>query len=556
MYRILTVLILGFTLSACFSYSVQNGELGQNWNRADQRLFYNTSQGSQLLKYDWFLALEQAGNNQPFVENSLRRFGYLADPFAATQSPDNSHLLPVGFVRDDGPGYIGEDEVSGPWIGLTCAACHTAEIEIAGARHVIDGAPTNADFYELISSLSASLDATVADSGKYSRFAAKVSNDGSLQDELEKAATHFNAFVSQSTPVHEWGKGRLDAVGLILNTVGTKLVPNIGINSVAAKMADDKFVHLPKRTPVPPRVDNTHLPDAPVSYPFLWDTYQQVQNQWNGVSVGTLSRNTTEVLGVFATFNPEKPRDNSVDFRGLKTLQGLVTNLRSPKWTNPDYGLPTLDAERITRGKVLYEDHCASCHKVHDRNTRQVRRIGIELSRIDVVGTDDTMATNFVDNTFALKEGGQLVHAKDLVASALTQVWLKSVFGALIYGGVEELVNNTFSKITSDLEVYKARPLNGIWATAPYMHNGSIPNMDELLKPVDQRVKEFCVGSRVLDPVNLGFESDLDVGGDCGRHFKLDTSLPGNLNVGHDSYSRAPFSQAERLDIIEFIKSE
>ena len=148
-------------------------------------------QGSQLLKYDWFLALEQASNDSLFVDGNLRRYGYLPDPFAASASGDNSHLLPIGFVKDVGAGHPGGDEVDGPWIGMTCAACHTAVMEIGGKNHLVDGAPTNADFYALIRGLDESLAATVNDPDKFARFASKVGNDDSLKADLKQTSVRF-----------------------------------------------------------------------------------------------------------------------------------------------------------------------------------------------------------------------------------------------------------------------------------------------------------------------------------------------------------------------------
>lgn len=574
MRKLSLAVILVPVLSGCFAYGVREGELGQNWNVEDQRSFYGTSQGSQLLKYDWFLALEQVSNDRLFLEDSMQRFGYLPNPFAASQSSDNSHLLPIGFVEDVGTGYIDGQAVAGPWIGMTCAACHTAEMQIGAKKHLIDGAPTNADFYAFIKALSDSLAATVSDANKFTRFEMRVDGGSSLRAELERTANRFEVFVAQSTPEHAWGKARLDAVGLILNSIAHRLVPQVNSNNSDADYRDDKLGHLRKRNPDRPNSDNTHQPDAPVSYPFLWDTFQQTQNQWNGVSVGTLSRNTTEVLGVFATFDADKPRKNSVRFAELKKLQALVANLRSPHWENPAYALPPIDRESAARGKEFYKAFCQNCHAVLERDDDQVKEVAIVLNGFEAmtpgsagfqrpkpellpevsVGTDPAMATNFVDHTFATKKDKQLIHAKDVIGEALTKIWFKSIFGALLYGGIEEIVNNLFSKITSDLEVYKARPLNGIWATAPYLHNGSVPNMEELLKPPDERAKIFCVGSRVFETDTLGFNSALDKAGSCGNNFTFDTQWPGNRNIGHDSYG--DLSPEVRLDIIEFIKTE
>jgi hypothetical protein len=93
---------------------------------------------------------------------------------------------------------------------------------------------------------------------------------------------------------------------------------------------------------------------------------------------------------------------------------------------------------------------------------------------------------------------------------------------------------------------YESRSLNGIWATAPYLHNGSVPNLFELLWP-DQRETTFYVGSRVYDTKNVGFVSDPQKG------VLFDTRLPGNSNSGH-TYGAA-LSDQDKWDLIEFLKS-
>lgn len=97
---------------------------------------------------------------------------------------------------------------------------------------------------------------------------------------------------------------------------------------------------------------------------------------------------------------------------------------------------------------------------------------------------------------------------------------------------------------------YKARPLNGIWASAPYLHNGSVPNLDELLKrPEERSNKAFKVGSAEFDPVKVGFNIEE---GD-----EFDPTLPGNRNTGH-SYGHddgSPFTANERIQLIEYMKS-
>src|ERR1039458_7561467 len=89
--------------------------LNQAWSSAERNWFYATSQGSQIMPYDWFMALEQSDSELAF-RDSLQRFGYLPTP-SKFNNPDG---LPVGFVKD------ADDR--GDWVGLTCAACHTNQV--------------------------------------------------------------------------------------------------------------------------------------------------------------------------------------------------------------------------------------------------------------------------------------------------------------------------------------------------------------------------------------------------------------------------------------------
>jgi mono/diheme cytochrome c family protein len=83
---------------------------------------------------------------------------------------------------------------------------------------------------------------------------------------------------------------------------------------------------------------------------------------------------------------------------------------------------------------------------------------------------------------------------------------------------------------------YRARPLDGIWATAPYLHNGSVPTLYDLLLPQGKRPPSFCIGDRQFDPVKVGLAEDTRCEGLLGREtglFRFDTSKLGNSNRGH-----------------------
>jgi hypothetical protein len=98
------------------------------------------------------------------------------------------------------------------------------------------------------------------------------------------------------------------------------------------------------------------------------------------------------------------------------------------------------------------------------------------------------------------------------------------------------------------LDAYKAIPLAGVWAGAPYLHNGSVPNLAELLKPPADRAVRFTFGGRDYDPAVVGYPADTAAPG-----YVLDTTLPGNANTGHE-YGTT-LSDADKAALLEYLKT-
>ncbi len=105
---------------------------------------------------------------------------------------------------------------------------------------------------------------------------------------------------------------------------------------------------------------------------------------------------------------------------------------------------------------------------------------------------------------------------------------------------------------------YRARPLTGIWAAPPYLHNGAVPTLYDLLSPAAARPMVFSLGGREYDPVKVGYrDSQLP-----GR-FILDTGKPGNGNRGHefrdgpvgDGVIGRGLTEEEKHAVIEYLKT-
>jgi hypothetical protein len=106
----------------------------------------------------------------------------------------------------------------------------------------------------------------------------------------------------------------------------------------------------------------------------------------------------------------------------------------------------------------------------------------------------------------------------------------------------------------NSLMAYKGRPLNGIWATAPYLHNGSVRSLHELLLAPDKRTKSFPVGIRSFDATEVGFFAKAPGAATFEVRDKQGQDIPGNSNLGHD-YGNASFKPDERTALIEYMKS-
>jgi hypothetical protein len=119
---------------------------------------------------------------------------------------------------------------------------------------------------------------------------------------------------------------------------------------------------------------------------------------------------------------------------------------------------------------------------------------------------------------------------------------------------------------------YRARPLNGVWATAPYLHNGSVPSLYWLLSPAAERPKEFCMGLRDFDPHEVGFLVPTDGTSNCktGETLFSTTNSDGSPALGNGvlghSLEATPgadkpgvigrlLQDDERYDLIEYLKT-
>ena len=566
MRRLVLAIVFGATtaLTATMAIAADSPTfLDQGWSKETRDLFYYTPQGSRLIPYSWFMALETANGQDMFADTAhLQTYGFIPADGTHALNPD---ALPIGFAIDPvgpQPGVTpapGADPVDptrvGHYLGITCAACHTSNLSVGGREIRIEGGAGNVDFDRFYADLAAAVSRTAFDPAKFQRFATRVlkspSSDGIA--ELKHQLSYFQVKIAGDAmirfPTLASGFGRVDALTQSINALAV------------ADQGDPQ---------------NLRPVNAPTSFPPLWLTPDLEFVQWNPIAASPIGRNGGEVLGVFGsatlTGDAEDRFASTLLITQLQSLENWVTDLKPPKWDESVFG--SVDATLAHTGEELFQHDCASCHNAPPyrrtdpaANFRQ--KTFIDIGRVDyrTIGTDpvyfDSLLQRLVRTNASTAQGGP-----DLVPAA---AYFATTVGAIVKRAISDaglskeeiLALNGFRfrppaatggapqpYAATSLTDLKAGPLAGVWSTGPYLHNGSVPTVYELLSPVAERRAVFWTGGRELDRERLGFASD-----EAPGRFRYDTSLLGNHNTGH-LYPPQGLSRDERLAIIEYLKTQ
>lgn len=573
---------------------------GNKWTKLSRDKYYTQDQGSRFIPLAWIKALKQP-NGAPFMADSLSRYGYLPNP----NSPEPG--LPVGFVATPGQG--------GKVLGLTCAACHTRQIEVDKVAYRIDGGPAISDIQSLFADLDMAVGAVLKDPKTFSGFASAVlgpnpskAASDKLQADLAAWYLPYDTIMKASLPTQSpWGPSRLDAVSMIFNRLSGL---DIG--------------------PAPTYIikENIKLADAPVRYPFLWNAPIQDMTQWpgfspNGNRILGLSRNVGEVIGVFAQFHPQQDDSkiykinytavNSANFSGLNKLESLIMRLGPPKWPWQLDSQLVAEGEKVFNKKDPAEENksCADCHGISTGKPRSLTHstwatpildVGTDSREVILLGSEvktgilsgaqlypGQTPLKPVDKAFSvlgmavggsilqhyipveLSKDGEIVrNVVDKLAADVKSEADK--LAAAVKGEVDDLedlsdlgslddLKDAFKMPTTSAKAttattasypYESRVLEGIWAVAPYLHNGSVPTLAQLLTPSAQRVAEFKIGS-AYDKDHVGLAVAQSQFNFTLKTTGCDDRNSGNSRCGHD-YGTT-FTDAEKKALLEYLKN-
>lgn len=187
----------------------------------------------------------------------------------------------------------------------------------------------------------------------------------------------------------------------------------------------------------------------------------------------------------------------------------------------------TIDEDLARRGAQVFERACASCHGRYSPGIHHVRL----LEHPNRFVAQDRMRTD--STRWAAADSTSL-----------------ALLGKIGYGRQIEALNGGG---------YVAPDLRGVWATAPYLHNGSVPTLWHLLHP-DRRPERFYVGGHELDYDKVGIAGSVDDDGvyrypkgyvPWSRPMLYDTREPGRSNKGHEFRD---LTEAEKRAVLEYLK--
>lgn len=606
--------------------------------------YFHLSQGSELFPYDFFPIIERADSTELFATN-LERFGLMPDP---ADEETNPFGLPVGLS-------VAKHEGSPlKMVGMTCAACHSGQIEYNGRKRDLIGAPGMFDPDRFFDELADAAEATLRDREKRFRFLKRYVRKeaglahflGSFEDagdmketgvfeklvlgeidrvidreidkmdrflasspkdsrhiimtgredevpeefEMEDVSESFEDNEAMETaeeqapvepPSAEYKRPPMTRVGKGVEALTTDI--RIFVASIHFlrnySIVKDRATSAPGNGRVDAfgKVRNMVLPlvygseverptTAPVSFPHLWDMRDVKWLHWNGNTDSVMERNVLEALGSGAIVDLKK-FDSTVNFENLYELEKMTHAFTAPVW--PEDLLPPIDRELAAKGKGIfdgegeYEDtakgNCISCHDMARAPVERDLRVFPQFRLADME-TDPNHAENFNRRV----DGG---HGEFY---SIIQGLAQNITGRYYTGyDISPETQATWEDHREDVDwrspieaPLPGRPLTGVWATAPFLHNGSVPTLYDLLLASDDRPTTFTTGTFRFDPVKVGYETaapdaifvfDVNAPAIDGAGKTYPELANGNSNRGHEF--GAGLSDEDRWALVEFMKT-
>jgi hypothetical protein len=436
--------------------------------------------------------------------------GYSAFGMIYEPGKDPRYDLPVGMSTRN---FRGIDVVY-----LNCASCHTGTVRDApgAVPHIVPGMPAH-----------------TFDLGEWGKFLTSIPKDQKFTPQR---------LLDQISKMQDDPHRRVDKPDLINRMIFRYLAVYLMRDQLLILGQRLSFIN--KDSWGPGRVDTFNAPKAllnfpmdryadpkeligNVDFPSIW--YQGprkgMQLHWDGNNTSVDERNLSAAFGTGAY-----PPTLDVD-RVVRTAKWLET-AKPLAYTYP------IDGALAAQGQPIYEEYCARCHGTREPPFRhdppQPDELVGTVVPLEKIATDRWRLDSYT--------------------------WVLAVNQSTLYAGYEKdwgfapPYPQRFSHFRKQ-PGYANSPLDGIWLRAPYLHNGSVPNLWELLKPEKERVASFYRGNDVYDPKNVGFVSTI-AEQDGHKFFPLDTRKPGNGNGGHTGAAYGTdLPDHEKWALLEYLKT-
>jgi len=538
-------------------------------SESERTVFYHLSEGGELFPVDLVLALEQESTLadgtvqlRPFLDN-IERYGLLPDP----PSVRNPEGLPVGISL--GLSKVAEFDM----IGLNCAACHVGQVQHDGHVVRIDGLGNMVLVNAFLRDIVLETKKTIASPRRLERFWKRLREARERRRASGKKTGIFardEQMLQRVIDLFTKNRGLLDAqlttaleIPALLRALAVSTQEGYGRLDAFGIGRDELFGRTPGNG------DSNNMPaDAPVSLPHIWGMEYTAWLQWGANTNSVMERNLGQSLGVGTLVN-RQTYQSTARIGNLHRMEQFAYKLTPPDWPA---SFPPVDLDKAARGKALFVADCAECHEQYDTDG-QLRVY--KLFPFSVTGTDPLTAINF-EMPVKLADGT----VKPFPYAALdliTRIKLKAYQdGGFTPAQIDELEERQIRKgprwdptfrapmldsarypDTKNRAVYRAKSLVGIWATGPFLHNGSVPTIWDLLHKAADRPLTFQTGTREYDTVKLGIETSPSKAALAPGQapFTFDTRLPGNWNTGHEWEFYPMLTDDQRYEIIEFLKT-
>jgi hypothetical protein len=575
--------------------------------------YYHVSQGSEILPWMLLTAVDVAdsGSRKPFVEN-LARFGLLPDPGRDDGLPvgmtvaTNPFTFGMDFVGINCAACHVAELRYGDKAVRVDGAPNMFNLQLFYSQAVDALLATLNDrgkAWDALKRLGRQDWGRYKVAAPFIRPATLVYYGANLflhRDRLDARLELLDVIrvaEQQRDPVHPTsGFGRLDAFDGTRNFLFTRLrQANAGgtfdVNRANLVKLDAavKFPPLWSRKATPPQPVAAYR-DQPGRFPPVWGFKDYDWVEWTIDTDTVMERNFTETLGAGASVVLDPGRtgslfDSSIPMPNMHALEWLAYYIDPPRWPEAIFGAVRPDL--AASGEVIFSRSCAGCHEYGDDQRTPAGLIRLRGMNPEAVGTDAIAALRIscpVPDTGALAipprsyDAAQSVLLKDCAGVKPGTAFTGASFARTVQAAVDGIKQKAYAaagidaaeqRVMEDLDrrktvtwrdtlldtqapsgPYAARPLYGIWAAAPFLHNGSVPTLHDLLLPPERRPKVFALGGRRYDPVKLGFVVETS----CSEQDCLvDTTRTGDGNGGH--LWGTDLSEPDRMALLEYLKT-